>query len=135
MRRTPICTLVNKCGRHGEVPLKINKELEADIGISCYAATWPVFDNDVFVGDFDRRRREVHLFERSGDRGATRADETIVAIDDPALIDAMGESAYDRLMGDIDLLDAAGHPYEHQRVIDGALTPVFFGSALTNFGI
>ena len=135
MRRTPIFTLVNKCDRHGEDPLKLIQDVEADLGIDCYAATWPVFENDVFVGVYDRLKREVHLFERSGDRGATRADDTIVSIDDPALLDAMGESAFDRLMQDIELLDAAGHEYEHARVIDGSLTPVFFGSALTNFGI
>ncbi len=134
-RRTPIFTMVNKCDRHGEDPLKLIQDVEADLGIDCFAATWPVFDNDVFVGVYDRLKREVHLFERSGDRGATRADDTIVSIDDDALIGAMGESAFDRLMNDIDLLDAAGHTYEHDRVIDGSLTPVFFGSALTNFGI
>jgi peptide chain release factor 3 len=134
-RRTPIFTLVNKCDRHGEDPLKLIQDVEADLGIDCFAATWPVFDNDIFVGVYDRLKREVHLFERSGDRGATRADDTIVSIDDVALIEAMGESAFDRLMTDIDLLDAAGHTYDHSRVIDGSLTPVFFGSALTNFGI
>jgi len=134
-RRTPIFTLVNKCDRHGEDPLKLIQDVEADLGIDCYAATWPVFDNDVFVGVFDRLKREVHLFERSGDRGATRADDTIVSVDDPSLVGAMGESAFTRLMTDIELLDAAGHTYEHERVFDGSLTPVFFGSALTNFGI
>ena len=135
MKRTPIFTLVNKCDRHGEDPLKLIQDVEADLAIDCFAATWPVFENDIFVGVYDRLRREVHLFERSTDRGATRASDTIVDIDNPALIDAMGESAFDRLMTDIELLDAAGHPYEHARVIDGTLTPVFFGSALTNFGI
>ena len=134
-RRTPIFTLVNKCDRHGEDPLKLIQDVEADLGIDCFAATWPVFDNDIFVGVYDRLKREVHLFERSGDRGATRADDTIVSIDDVALIETMGESAFDRLMTDIELLDAAGHSYDHDRVIDGSLTPVFFGSALTNFGI
>jgi peptide chain release factor 3 len=134
-RRTPIFTLVNKCDRHGEDPLKLIQDVEADLGIDCFAATWPVFDNDMFVGVYDRLKREVHLFERSGDRGATRADDTIVSIDDVALVDAMGEGAFDRLMTDIELLDAAGHTYDHDRVIDGSLTPVFFGSALTNFGI
>lgn len=135
MRRTPIFTLVNKCDRHGEDPLKLIQDVEADLGIDCYAATWPVFDNDVFVGVYDRLHREVHLHERSTDRGATRASDTIVDIDNPALIEVMGEAAFDRLMSDVELLDAAGHTYEHERVIDGSLTPVFFGSALTNFGI
>jgi peptide chain release factor 3 len=135
LRRTPIFTLVNKCDRHGEDPLKLIQDVESDLGIDCYAATWPVFENDVFVGVYDRLKREVHLFERSGDRGATRADDTVVSIDDVTLRDVMGARACERLTHDIELLDAAGHEYEHARVIDGTLTPVFFGSALTNFGI
>lgn len=135
MRRTPIFTLVNKCDRHGEDPLKLIQDVEADLAIDCYAATWPVFENDVFAGVYDRLHREVHIFERTGDRGASRAEDTTIGIDDPALIEAIGDSAFDRLMSDIELLDAAGHTYEHARVIDGSLTPVFFGSALTNFGI
>jgi peptide chain release factor 3 len=134
-RRTPIFTLVNKCDRHGEDPLKLLQDVEADLGIDCFAATWPVFDADVFVGVYDRLAREVHLFERSGDRGATRAEDTVRSLDDPALRAAMGDAPCDRLLADIELLDAAGHAYEHDRVIDGTLTPVFFGSALTNFGI
>ena len=107
MRRTPIFTLVNKCDRHGEDPLKLIQDVENDLGIDCFAATWPVFDNDVFVGVYDRLKREVHLFERTGDRGASRAEDTIVSIDDPALIDAMGESAFDRLLAATNT-DAAG---------------------------
>lgn len=135
MRRTPIFTLVNKCDRHGEDPLKLIQDVEADLAIDCYAATWPVFDNDVFVGVYDRRRREVHLFKRSSDRGASRAGDTLLAIDDPMLATALSAAALQRLHDDIELLDAAGHEYDHQRVLDGTLTPVFFGSALTNFGI
>jgi peptide chain release factor 3 len=135
-RRTPIFTLVNKCDRHGEDPLKLLQDVEADLGIDCCAASWPVFDQDVFVGVCDRLAREVHLFERGGDRGATRAEDTVVPLDDlVALRRAMGDGACDRLLADLELLDAAGHPYDHARVIDGTLTPVFFGSALTNFGI
>jgi peptide chain release factor 3 len=134
-RRTPIFTLVNKCDRHGEDPLKLMQDVEADLGIDCVAATWPIFADDVFVGVCDRLRGEVHLFERSGDRGATRATDTTVRLDDPALRALAGDRAVDRLLADLELLDAAGHPYEHARVIDGTLTPVFFGSALTNFGI
>ncbi len=135
MRRTPIFTLVNKCDRHGEDPLKLIQDVEADLGIDCYAASWPLFENDTFVGVLDRLSRAVHLFERSGDRGATRAGDTTVGLEDPALSGIIGESALHRLLSEVELLDAAGHIYDHQRVIDGALTPVFFGSALTNFGI
>ncbi len=134
-RRTPIFTLVNKCDRYGEDPLKLIQDVEADLGIDCYAATWPIFNDDVFVGVYDRRYDRVHLFERSSDRGASRAEETAVAADDPSLPSLLGGGAHARLLNDLELLDAAGHPFDHSRVLDGSLTPVFFGSALTNFGV
>ncbi|MEO7522192.1 MAG: peptide chain release factor 3, partial [Gemmatimonas sp.] len=134
-RRTPIFTLVNKCDRYGEDPLKLIQDVEADLAIDCYAATWPIFDNDIFVGVYDRRYARVHLFERSNDRGASRAEETAVAANDPSLPSLLGEATHKRLLGDLELLDAAGHAFDHTRVLDGTLTPVFFGSALTNFGV
>ncbi len=134
-RRTPIFTLVNKCDRHGADPLQLVQDVEAELGIACTAATWPIFADDGFVGVADRLRGVVHLFERSGDRGATRAGDTTVRLDDPALEALAGPAAVDRLRGELELLEAAGHPWDHRQVLDGAMTPVFFGSALTNFGI
>lgn len=134
-RRTPIFTLVNKCDRHGEDPLKLIQDVEADLGIDCFAATWPIFTDDVFVGVYDRRHRRVHMFERSDDRGASRAGVVDADIQDPRIHELVGDAAYARLTADIQLLDAAGHAFDHQRVLDGTLTPVFFGSALTNFGV
>ena len=134
-RRTPIFTLVNKCDRYGEDPLKLIQDVEADLGIDCYAATWPIFNDDVFVGVFDRRYDRVHLFARSTDRGASRAGQKSLSAKDPALAEVLGAATHKRLLDDLELLDAAGHPFDHSRVLDGSLTPVFFGSALTNFGI
>jgi peptide chain release factor 3 len=134
-RRTPIFTLVNKCDRYGEDPLKLIQDVEADLAIDCYAATWPIFSDDVFVGVYDRRYHRVHLFERSSDRGASRAEETAIDAADPALAALLGAKTHERLLSDLELLDAAGHPFDHARVLDGSLTPVFFGSALTNFGV
>ncbi len=134
-RRTPIFTLVNKCDRYGEDPLKLIQDVEADLGIDCYAATWPIFNDDVFVGVFDRRYDRIHLFARSTDRGASRAQEKSLSATDPAVAEVLGAATHERLRNDLELLDAAGHPFDHARVLDGSLTPVFFGSALTNFGI
>jgi len=138
MRRTPIFTFVNKCDRVGEDPLKLLSDVEADLEIQCHPITWPIHKDDAFVGVYDRRLKQVYLFERGEDHGASRAAAHITtsgAIDDPALREVLGAETHDRLMTDIHLLDEAGHPFDEAAVLAGELSPVFFGSALTNFGV
>jgi peptide chain release factor 3 len=135
LRRTPIFTFVNKCDRVGEDPLKLISDVEADLEIACHPVTWPIHKDDVFVGVYDRRLKQVYLFERNEDHGATRAIAHGGSIDDPALRDILGAAAHDRLIQDIYLLDEAGHPFDEAAVLSGELSPVFFGSALTNFGV
>ena len=134
-RRMPIFTFVNKCDRPGEDPLKLISDVEADLGIACHAMTWPIHRDGAFVGVYDRRRELIHLFDRSDDHGASRADVRVGAIDSREILDLVGEEAHHRLLHDIHLLDEAGHPLDHAAVLGGELTPVFFGSALTNFGV
>jgi peptide chain release factor 3 len=138
-RRTPIFTFVNKCDRAGEDPLKLLGDVEADLGIQCHPITWPIFHADDmmggFVGVYDRRTKEIHLFEKDRDHGATRPPVRVDSLDSPEVREALGERTHERLMHDIELLDHAGHPFDEQAVLDGELSPVFFGSALTNFGV
>ncbi len=134
-RRTPIFTFVNKCDRAGEDPLKLISDVEADLGIACHPITWPVFRDGVFSGVYDRRLGEVHLFERDGEHGAREAIVRVASLEDSRLRDVLGERSHALLVHDIQLLDAAGHPFDADAVDAGALTPVFFGSALTNFGV
>jgi peptide chain release factor 3 len=134
-RRTPIFTLVNKCDRIGEDPIKLITDVEADLGIACYAATWPIFRDDHFAGVYDRRHQVAHLFERSSDRGASRVVTTSGTGDVEALREFLGDKTTDQLAHDLELLEHAGHPFDAEAILDGTLTPVFFGSALTNFGI
>ena len=138
-RRTPIFTFVNKCDRAGEDPLKLLGDVEADLGIQCHPITWPIFHADDmmggFVGVYDRRTREIHLFERDAEHGATRPPVRVDALDSSDVRETLGERTHDRLMHDIELLDHAGHPFDEEAVASGELSPVFFGSALTNFGV
>ena len=134
-RRTPIFTFVNKCDRPGEDPLTLIGDVETDLGIDCYAAFWPVHRDGAFVGVYDRGLGQVHLFSRGVDRGAKRARAQMLPLDDPALGEELGEETLDRLRHDVHLLDEAGHTFSRERVLDGSLTPVYFGSALTNFGV
>ena len=134
-RRTPIFTFVNKCDRVGEDPLKLVSDVEADLGIMCHPITWPIFRGDAFVGVYDRRLDAIHLFERDEHHGARKADAKGGALHDPATRALLGDATYEQLLHDVALLDEAGHPFSHEQVLSGELSPVFFGSALTNFGV
>ncbi|HUF64964.1 MAG TPA: peptide chain release factor 3 [Gemmatimonadaceae bacterium] len=138
LRRTPIFTFVNKCDRWGEDPLKLVSDVEADLGIMCHAVTWPIFADDMtggFVGVYDRRQGEIHLFTRDEHHGARRPVVQVTRLEDPGIRDLLGATTHERLMHDIHLLDEAGHAFDHEQILAGDLSPVFFGSALTNFGV
>ncbi len=134
-RRIPIFTFVNKCDRAGEDPLKLVSDVEADLGIKCHPVTWPIFRDGTFVGVYDRRRELIHLFSRDEEHGATRAEVKVGALDSLELHDLLGSASHEQLVHDITLLDEAGHPFDHSELLAGELSPVFFGSALTNFGL
>jgi len=147
-RRMPIFTVVNKCDRVGEDPLKLVSDLEAELGIVAVPAHWPVNldvagHGTVFVGVYDRRRRCAHLFERGTHHGVERVATKTLDLGgpgDPRLAAALGGSreaaaATARLAHDIELLDMAGHPFDAAAITAGEQTPVYFASALTNFGV
>ncbi len=134
-RRMPIFTVVNKCDRVGEDPLKLLSDVEADLGIDCHPVTWPIHSNGAFIGVYDRRRRLIYRFERGEDHGASEADVKVASLDDASVRDLLGDSAHDQLVHDIALLDEAGHPFDRDAMLAGTLSPVFFASALTNFGV
>jgi peptide chain release factor 3 len=134
-RRMPIFTVVNKCDRVGEDPLKLIGDVESELGIDCHPVTWPIHSGGAFIGVYDRRRKLIHRFERGEDHGASRADVRVGSLDDPSIRELLGEEAHDRLLHDVELLDEAGHPFSQEAVLAGALSPVFFASALTNFGV
>jgi len=138
-RRTPIFTFVNKCDRVGEDPLKLLSDVEADLGIMCHPITWPIFRKDDisggFVGVYDRRLDRIYVFEKDVQHGARRAqthESSLLSDETHALL---GDATYEQLLHDIQLLDEAGHPFDAEAIAAGELSPVFFGSALTNFGV
>ncbi len=138
-RRTPIFTFVNKCDRWGEDPLKLIGDVESDLGINCHPITWPIFSAEDlsagFVGVYDRRLRQIHLFEKDESRGARRSVARVGRLDGAEARELLGPTTHERLVHDIALLDEAGHPFDEQQVLAGELSPVFFGSALNNFGV
>jgi peptide chain release factor 3 len=135
-RRMPIFTFVNKCDRAGEDPFKLLDDVETDLGIQCYPVTWPIFgDNGVFVGVYDRRQGLIHMFSKDEEHGAGRAGVRVGALDGPDAASLLGPHAHAQLLHDVELLDATGHQFSLDGLLDGSQSPVFFGSALTNFGV
>jgi peptide chain release factor 3 len=136
LRRTPVFTVVNKCDRPGEDPFQLLDDVEKELGVACYPVTWPLFRDSVhFAGVYDRAHGEVLLFRRGEDHGQSRVTTEAHALDDPELDAEVGADALDRLREEVALLDAAGAPFDAAAVRAGTLSPTFFASALTNFGV
>jgi peptide chain release factor 3 len=135
LRRMPIFTFVNKCDRPGGHSLELISNVEADLGIGIYPVTWPIHTSTGFVGVVDRRRSEVLLFGKGADHGATLVQTQRIPLGDPTLVEVLGAETVATLWDELDLLDHAGHPWDEAAVLDGTLSPMFFGSALSNFGV
>jgi peptide chain release factor 3 len=133
-REIPIFTFMNKLDRPTRDPLELMDELESVLGIHAYAMNYPLGTGLDFKGVYDRQTKQVHLFERTTG-GVFKAP---VEIHDPAedfVKSKLSEENYNRFVEEIEMLDTAGAEFNRDLVIDGKLTPVFFGSAVNNFGI
>jgi len=134
MRCIPIVTFINKMDRDGRDPLDLLDEIERVLGIPASPATWPIGAGAGFQGVYDRWKQQVLRFER-GELAAHKAAMQVSSLDDPAFRAAIGDRAHDHLADSLALLHGAGTGFDNQAFRSGALTPVFFGSALTNFGV
>jgi peptide chain release factor 3 len=132
-RNTPIVTFINKLDREGLSPLDILAEIEDKLQIECTPLSWPIGQGKGLRGVYDLQRRQVRLFTPGLDR---RSDEATVIddLEDPALDRLIG-SAADGLREDIALLEGAADPLDRRHFLNGTQTPVFFGSAINNFGV
>ena len=134
MRSLPIFTFVNKLDRPGREPLELLDEIEQELGLQTYAVNWPIGMGDRFQGVFDRRQQQIHLFKRSA-HGSREAIDTVVSLGDPKIEQLLDKDLYYQLKNDLELLEGLGPELDHQLVHEGKMTPVFFGSAMTNFGV
>jgi peptide chain release factor 3 len=134
MRNTPIVTFINKLDRPGRDPFDLMTEIENLLGIRCTAVTWPIGMGPDFKGVYNRYTRQVHLFHEQG-HGSEVADVEIADADDPRLEALLGESLCKTLRDEIELLDMAGDVLDLATFRAGLVTPVFFGSAMNNFGV
>ena len=133
-RGIPIFTFINKLDRPGLEPLDLLTEIEEVLGIGCVPVNWPIGDGNDFRGVYDRRKKEVHLFERT-EHGAYIAPMRATDLNDPVLERTLGTVRYAKLRDEIELLDGAGEELDQAKVDRGEVSPVFFGSAATNFGV
>lgn len=134
LREIPIFTFINKMDRETKDPFELLEDIESELGIKTYPINWPIGTGKDFKGVYDRRSKNVIAFS-GGNHGQDAVEETILPIDDEKTLEVLGDYLYNKLMEDIELLDIAGDDFDDDAVQRGELSPVFFGSALTNFGI
>ena len=135
MRGIPIFTFINKLDREARDPFDLVDELEKEFGIGTYPMNWPIGCGQSFRGVFDREKRRILVFNAKN-RGQTKLESIECDITDTAkLDDIIGEERRRELCEQGELLDAASFDFDLERVRAGKLSPVFFGSALTNFGV
>ncbi|MFZ1024763.1 MAG: peptide chain release factor 3 [Limnoraphis robusta] len=134
MRSLPIFTFINKMDRPGRDPLELLDEIEKELGLKPYAVNWPIGMGDSFKGVFDRRTQQIYLFQRSH-HGSREAAETVISLGDPRIEALLDQDLYYQLKEDVELLKELGSDLDLEQVHQGKMTPVFFGSAMTNFGV
>ncbi|MDJ0799117.1 MAG: peptide chain release factor 3 [Calothrix sp. MO_167.B12] len=134
LRGIPIFTFVNKLDRPGREPLELLDEIEQELGLKTYAVNWPIGMGDRFKGIYDRHHQQIHLFERSA-HGSREALDTIVDLGDAKIEELLEQDLYHQLKNDIELLEGVGEELDLSLIHQGKMTPVFFGSAMTNFGV
>jgi peptide chain release factor 3 len=134
LRSLPIFTFVNKLDRPGREAFELIDEIEQELGLQTYAVNWPIGMGDRFQGVFDRRDRKIHLFERR-DHGSKAAQDTVIDLGDPRLETLLEPELYYQLKEELEILDEIGLDFDLEQVHAGKMTPMFFGSAMTNFGV
>ena len=133
-RGIPIFTFMNKMDRPSRDPLELLDELERVLGIDAFAMNWPLGSGTDFKGVFDRVRNQVHFFERVPG-GAYKAPVSVHGLKDETVRSNMAPGAYDKVLEEHEMLEHAGATFSPEAVATGKLTPVFFGSAVNNFGV
>jgi len=134
MRGIPIFTFINKLDREGRDPFELLEELEQVLGIRSYPMNWPIGQGKRLCGVYDRKKSQVELFQGEEEHKEI-AVRKVSGYDDRLIAEMAGDHLYGQLQQDLELLDVAGDEYDDEKVQNGELTPVFFGSAINNFGV
>jgi peptide chain release factor 3 len=134
MRSLPIFTFFNKMDRPAREPLELLDEIEQELGMQTYAVNWPIGMGEQFRGVFDRRKRQFHLFERTA-HGSREATVTVVDMGDPRIEELVDQDLYYQFKEELEMIEELGPELDLEAIHAGQMTPVFFGSAMTNFGV
>ena len=134
MRHIPIFTFINKLDREAKDTFELLDDIEKELGIATCPINWPIGSGKGFKGVYDRAKREVELFSDTK-KGTAMGEVKMIPIDAPETEELIGADAKDILADEIELLDGAAAEFDQELVDKGQLSPVFFGSALTNFGV
>jgi peptide chain release factor 3 len=134
MRGIPIFTFFNKLDRPGRDTFELMDEIEQELGLATYAVNWPIGMGDRFKGVFDRRKRQIHLFERTA-HGSREAQDTVFELGDPRIEQLLDAELYHQFKEELEMLEGVGSEFDLEKIHQGKLTPIFFGSAMTNFGV
>jgi peptide chain release factor 3 len=135
LRGIPVLTFINKMDLEGRDPLDLMQEVEEVLGIRSSAMNWPVGMGKRFVGVVDRSDKMLQLFERAAPGGALQAHMTRLNLSSPEAQERIGREDLEKLNRELELLEVAGNPFSREAFLNGRVTPVYFGSALTNFGV
>ena len=133
LRDIPIFTFINKMDREARSPYDLMEEIEQVLGIKTYPVNWPIGSGKNFKGVYEREKKRIMTF--TANNGQHEVESVEADVNDPALAQMLGEEYYRTLADDVELLDGAGDEFDLDMVRHGKLSPVFFGSALTNFGV
>ena len=134
MRGIPIFTFINKLDRAGKDPFELMEEIENVLGIQSYPMNWPIGTDGNFKGVYNREKSQIELFH-GGKHGQGIVESVVGKVEDEVFKDLLGEALHEQLIEEIELLDIAGDDFDLNKVLKGELTPMFFGSAMTNFGV
>ncbi|MCC7066597.1 MAG: peptide chain release factor 3 [Planctomycetes bacterium] len=133
-RGIPIVTVVNKMDRPARPPLDLMDEVEKVLGITIVPATWPIGSGENFRGVYSLRDQQVFLFERTA-HNATKALVQTTGPHDPALREQLSERAHKQLLEDLAMVETCVQPFDMQQFLHQKISPMFFCSALVNFGV
>lgn len=133
-RGLPTFTFINKLDRPALDPFDLLDEVERVLGLATAPVTWPIGSGPSFRGVYDRPARAVHLYERA-ERGGRAEIVTVAGVDDPRLAALLGREAHDRLVEEVEAVEALLPRVDPAEVLAARVSPVFFGSVLNNFGI
>lgn len=135
LRKIPVLTFINKMDMPGREPLDLMNEVEEVLQIQSYAMNWPIGSGKDFQGVVDREKNECLFFTKTSHGGAQKADTARISLESEEAKEKIGKLDYTKLQEELELLELAGNFFSQEEFLSGKITPIFFASALTNFGV